>query len=113
MRSRSYVIVTSSGHPLPGRRELRRATRGRRVRQPHRARGRHRLGTPGRVRRYPSRPRRPYAGGRHRCLASRPARRPSGLTARYGTLVVLLGTVGISGWFTASGAAALAQMALP
>lgn len=105
MHSRSYVVVTASGQPLPGRRELRGAGRG------HRAAGRHRLGAPGRVPRYSYRSRRPAARGRHRVTG--PALRPSTLAAAYGALVMVLGTLIASGWFAATGAAALAQMAQP
>ena len=97
MRSRSYVIVTwpETGGP---------------VRVPRHRAGRHRLGVPGMVRRHSARPRGPLrrSRGRH----SRPAQ-PTRLAARYGTLVVVLGTVTVSGWFAASGAAAFAQMITP
>lgn len=96
---RSYVIVTSSG---------------RAVRHHRRGVGRHRLAASGRSSRprpagppQPAGPRRPRRGRHRRAPHS------SLLSARSGTLVVLLGTVGISGWFTATGAAALAQMLHP
>lgn len=100
--SRSYVIVTGGAH-LPGPRELRRARAARR--------GRHRLGTPGRVPRRPYGPTRPAARGRHR--ATGPAPRPSTLAAAYAVLVMVMGTLITSGWFAATGAAALAQMTQP
>lgn len=95
MRSRSYVIVTwpEGGRPVQVPR--------------HRA-GRHRTGSPGRVRPQPGGTRRPYGRGRHR----RPEK-PSVLAARYGTLTALLSMVTVSGWFAVSGAAAFAQMIQP
>lgn len=104
LHSRSYVIVTRS-QPLPGRRELRR------VGTDHREGGRHRLGAPGRVPRHTCRSRRPATRGRHR--ATGPALRPSRLAAAYAALVMVLGTLITSGWFAATGAAALAQMTQP
>jgi len=85
--------------------------------------GRHRLGTPGL---------RPYRAGRrdvgalarprarlrrpaHCARHAVPARRSFGLRdlPRGATLVVVLATLLISGWFAASGAAAFAQMVQP
>lgn len=97
MRSRSYVIVSwpETGGP---------------VQIPSHRPGRHRMGAPGATRRPTGGPhRRPFrCRGRHRHVEKR-----SVLAARYGTLVVMLGTVAVSGWFTATGAAAFAQMVQP
>lgn len=118
----SYVIVNG----LPdGRRRLHR--------------GRHRLGTPGTAPRYPSGPPRPpgapgqsgppgppdqsgpprppVAAGQSGPPARRARhRRPAAssvLAVRSAGLVVLLGTVAVSGWFAAAGATAFAQMIQP
>jgi hypothetical protein len=118
MRHRSYMIINWSDGGRPVRQE---PVRARRLRGPgrygagrygtgHHGTGRHRLGAPGTVRRDPDRRRRPFRPNRAR---HRRGERPTLLAARYGTLVVLLGTVGISGWFAAAGAAAFAQMIQP
>jgi hypothetical protein len=129
MRHRSYMIINWSDGGRPVRQE---PVRARRLRGPgrygagrygtgHHGTGRHRLGAPGTVRRDPQRfrsgsqaspecRRRPFRPNRAR---HRRGERPTLLAARYGTLVVLLGTVGISGWFAAAGAAAFAQMIQP
>jgi hypothetical protein len=82
--------------------------------------GRHRLGTPGTAPRYRTRP--PRQNRRRRAWRRpRPRLRPrhrrteprSRFTARYASLLVLLGMIGISGWFAAAGAAAVAQMIQP
>jgi hypothetical protein len=73
--------------------------------------GRHRLGTPGTVRRYPDGP--PNLSGRRWARHRRRTHRPSGQGVRYATVLVLLATIGISGWFAATGASAVAQMIQP
>jgi hypothetical protein len=102
---RSYVIIT--GGPAPGR------APGRVVGW---SPGRHRVGAPGTAPRYPAGPPRP-AAGRRRHRSGRPRHRrttrPSAFLVRYASLVVLLGTVAVSGWFAAAGATAFAQMVQP
>jgi hypothetical protein len=73
--------------------------------------GRHRAGVPGTVLRYPAGPLRP--ANRHQARHHRPAPRPSGFAVRYATLLVLLVAIGVSGWFAANGATAVAQMIQP
>ena len=72
--------------------------------------GRHRLGAPGTVRRSPAGPARPFH--RHRARHRRTAP-PSAFAVRYATMLVLLGALAVSGWFTATGATAVAQMIAP
>jgi hypothetical protein len=72
--------------------------------------GRHRLGTPGTAPRHRTGP----AGRRALYRAGhRRTERRSRFAARYASLLVLLGMIGISGWFAAAGAAAVAQMIQP
>jgi hypothetical protein len=92
----SYVIVASE----PGDRR----------RLPAFGAGRHRLGVPGTAPRYPSGP--PRQAGRRRARHRR-TERPSVFAVRYATLLVLLGMIGVSGWFAANGATAVAQMIQP
>jgi hypothetical protein len=73
--------------------------------------GRHRPGVPGTVVRYPAGPPRP--SGRRRACHYRRTRPPSGFAVRYATLLVLLAAIGVSGWFAANGATAVAQMIQP
>jgi hypothetical protein len=73
--------------------------------------GRHRLGTPGTVPRYPAGP--PHPSGRRRARHQRPSAPGPGPGVRYATLLVLLAAIGISGWFAATGASAVAQMIQP
>jgi hypothetical protein len=72
--------------------------------------GRHRLGAPGTTPRYPAGRRR--QSGRRK-VRHRRAERRSAFAVRYATLLVLLGMLGISGWFAATGATAVAQMIQP
>lgn len=97
---RAYVIVAGAGGE-PGTATT--ATW-------HRRGGRHRLGTPGTTPRHPAGPpgRRCLRRPRHRRTG-----RPSVSAARYTSLVILLGAVAASGWFTAAGATAFAQMIQP
>lgn len=101
---RAYVIVTGGREARPGRYD-----RGLRSATP--AGGRHRPGVPGTAARYPAGP--PRFPGPRRPRHRRPADRRSGFAVRYASLVVLLGAVAVSGWFTAAGAAAFAQMVHP
>lgn len=121
---RAYVIVTSppgirppgtrpAGTRLAGTRADQDALRtapGTTVPAGVRPAGRHRHGTPGTRTRYPGRSTRLPVPRRAR---HRRAERPGAAAVRYGTLAVLAGTVMVSGWFTAAGANALAQMAHP
>lgn len=95
MSTRAYVIIASEpAGRFPGRPRA----------------GRHRLGAPGTAPRYPAGPpARPRAQrARHRRTDAAPVS-----AVRYTTLVVLLGTLAVSGWFAASGASAVAQMIQP
>jgi hypothetical protein len=77
----------------------------------HAGHGRHRLGTPGTALRYPAGP--PRRPGRRRARHYRRVQRPSMFAVRYATLLVLLAAIGVSGWFAATGASAVAQMIQP
>lgn len=72
--------------------------------------GRHRAGVPGTVLRYPAGAPRPAC---RRARRRRHGERPSTFAIRYATLLVLLAAVGVSGWFAATGASAVAQMIQP
>ncbi len=87
-----YLIVAATG---PGR-----AVRG------HRRAGRHRLSTG------VDRPRL-RGWSTHRARHRRRTAPMRGVAVRYGGLLAVLGTVAVSGWFAATGAAAFAQMTQP
>jgi hypothetical protein len=106
--ARSYVIVASVPRERLGRLSARR---------PQPRPGRHRLGAAGTAPHRPHRPDRPTrrrgGGGGRPAARHRRGARPAVATVRYASLLVLVATLGISGWFTASGAAVFAQMIQP
>lgn len=88
-----YLIVAAT--------ERSRAVRG------HRRAGRHRLSTGA------DRPRLARWSTHRRARHRRPTAPMRGVAVRYGSLLAVLGTVAVSGWFAATGAVAFAQMTQP